>query len=326
MTRDKKVRWGILGVAKINERLLPSFARARNLELYAIASRTREKARAAAEAAGIPKAYDGYEALLDDPEIDVVYNPLPNALHAEWTKKAAARGKHVLCEKPLAPSAAEAQEVVEFCREKQVRLMDGFMWPHHPRTARIRQLLDAGRIGAVKHVHGSFTFPLPLDPNNIRLRADLAGGSLLDVGCYPVYGIRWAMGAEPVLAFARMRQQFGVDVEVSGLLAFADGRTAAFDCGFTLPFRSGLEIVGSQGILRIPEAWVPERPTFQISKDGQTTEETVEGDQIQHMIQNFSQAVLEDKPVQPDPHQAVLTLRVLDALAKSARSGAAAAV
>src|SRR4029453_10999024 len=118
-----KLRWGILGVAKINERLLPSFGRAVNAELRGIASRSLDKARAAAKAAGIPKAYANYEELLDDPEIDAVYNPLPNALHAEWTRKAAERGKHVLCEKPLAPTAAEAQEVVEFCREKKVKLM-----------------------------------------------------------------------------------------------------------------------------------------------------------------------------------------------------------
>src|SRR6202521_4627454 len=131
----KKLRWGILGVAKINERLLPAFAKAANAERVGLASRSPDKAQAAATAAGIPKAFGSYEALLDDPGIDAVYNPLPNTLHDEWTRKAAERGKHILCEKPLTPTAAEAEALVAFCQAKKVALMDGFMWPHHPRTA-----------------------------------------------------------------------------------------------------------------------------------------------------------------------------------------------
>src|SRR6266513_5840692 len=126
----KKVRWGILGVAKINERLLPGFAKAANAELVGIASRSLQKAQDAAKAAGIPKAFGSYEALLDDPSIDAVYNPLPNTLHDEWTRKAAERGKHVLCEKPLTPTAPQARELVEFCKGHKVVLMEGFMWPH----------------------------------------------------------------------------------------------------------------------------------------------------------------------------------------------------
>src|SRR5262245_26520427 len=166
-----KLRWGILGVANINNRLQPAFAKAANAELRAIASRSLDRAQAAAKTAGIPVAHGSYEALLDDPTIDIIYNPLPNNLHGEWTKKAAERRKHVLCEKPLCQTAAEAQEVVDFCRAKNVKLMDGFMWPHHPRTAKLRQFLDAGGIGEVRRVSGSFTFPLkPLEPSNIRLQ------------------------------------------------------------------------------------------------------------------------------------------------------------
>src|ERR1700678_2803340 len=151
-----KLRWGILGVAKINERLLPAFAKAGNAELRGIASRSLEKAQAAAKSAGIPLAFGSYEALLDDPTIDAVYIPLPNTLHAEWTRKAADRGKHVLCEKPLTPTAAEAAELVAYCRGKGVHLLDGFMWPHPPRTARLRQLIDGGTIGTVRRVTGTF--------------------------------------------------------------------------------------------------------------------------------------------------------------------------
>jgi len=326
MTTPRRLRWGILGIARINERLLPGFAKAANAELRGIASRSHDKARTAAEAAGIPQAYGSYEALLDDPQIDAVYNPLPNTLHAEWTRKAAERGKHILCEKPLTPTATEAQEVVDFCRAKQVCLMDGFMWPHHPRTAALKKLLGDGTIGEVRRVAGAFTFLMErLDPANIRLQAALAGGSLLDVGCYPVYSIRWAMGAEPVRAWATARYVHDCDVEVSGTLWFADGRLATFDCGFTHPFRQWLEITGTRGVVHVDDMWLPpKRAVFEVRQNESYDADVlaVEGhDQIQRMLENFGAYVLEDKPVTPSPTEAVKTLKVLDALAASARQG-----
>jgi predicted dehydrogenase len=329
-TTATKVRWGILGVAKINDRLLPAFARAENAELRALASRSPERARQAAAASGIPVAHGSYDALLDDPTVDAVYIPLPNTLHAEWTLKAAERGKHVLSEKPLAPTAAEAQRVVDACKARGVCLMDGFMWPHHPRTAKLRDFLDGGGIGEVRRVAGAFTFRLePLNPANIRLRPELAGGSLLDVGCYPVYGIRWAFGAEPERVYARAEYRHGVDVALDGLLWFADGRTAAFDCGFTLPFRGWLEIAGTKGVVTVPEMWLPpRRAVYEIRREGQPVEETAyEGaDQIVQMLEDFGRAVLQGEPVRPDPQEAVRTLRVLDALARSAREERVVAV
>jgi predicted dehydrogenase len=325
-----KLRWGILGVAAINNRILPSFLRARNAELRAIASRTHDKAKAAAKAAGIPVAHAGYEALLDDPNIDAVYIPLPNTLHDEWTRKAAERGKHIWCEKPLCTTAVAAQSLVDFCGAKGVKLMEGFMWPNHPRTAHLRRFLDSGGIGEVRRVGGSFTFLMkPLDPNNIRLKPEMGGGSLFDVGCYPVYAIRWAFGAEPVQALATAGMQHGVDVEMNGILTLADGRMAMFDCGFTLPYRGRLEIVGTEGTVDVPEMWVPlPRATYSIRREGKQVEEVViEGeDQIQRMIENFGAAVLENRPIVPSPDEAVKTLRVLDALAKSAREGKAVVV
>jgi predicted dehydrogenase len=320
-----KLRWGILGVAKINDRLLPAFARSAHAELRAIASRDLERARGAARAAGIPVAHGSYEALLDDPSVDAVYVPLPNTLHAEWTRQAAQRGKHVLCEKPLAPTALEARDLVAFCRARNVRLMDGFMWPHHPRTARLRQLLDGGAIGPVQRVSGAFTFPLrPLGPSNIRLRPEMGGGSLLDVGCYPVYGIRWAFGAEPVRVYATARYEHDVDVEMNGIVWLADGRVGTFDCGFTLPLRGWLEIAGSEGVVHVPDLWLPApRATFVVRREGRPDEEVVvEGeDQIVRMLDDFSRAVLNGEPPSPDPDEAVRTLRVLDGLARSAHEG-----
>ncbi|MCS6852855.1 MAG: Gfo/Idh/MocA family oxidoreductase [Gemmataceae bacterium] len=326
----RRLRWGILGVARINEQLIPAFARAANAELRAIASRSAERAAAAARSAGIPRAYGSYEALIDDPEIDAVYVPLPNHLHGPWTMRAAERGKHVLCEKPLAPTAAEAQQIVDCCRQRGVCLMDGFMWPHHPRTARLRQFLDSGGIGPVQRVTGAFTFTLrPLDPSNIRLHPEYGGGSLLDVGCYPVFGIRWAFGSEPIAAYATAVYQHGVDVALTGVLRWADGRQAAFDCGFTQPYRGWLEITGTEGVVFVPEMWLPpSRATFEVHRDDQPCEEVVLSghDQIVRMIEDFGKAVLEGTPVHPPPEEAVKTLRVLDALAASAREGREVAI
>jgi predicted dehydrogenase len=325
-TRARALRWGILGVAKINQRLLPAFARARNAELRAIASRSAEKAGAAASAHGIPVAHARYEALLADPDIDAVYIPLPNTMHGEWVRKAADAGKHVLCEKPLTPSAAEARQVVDYCKARGVCLMDGFMWPHHPRTARLRAFLDSGGIGEVRRVSGSFTFPLGLeDRQNIRLRPEMAGGSLLDVGCYPVFGIRWAFQAEPLRVFAAAHFLNDVDLSMTGILWFSEGRIATFDCGFDLPLRQTVEIAGTQGVVTVPDLWQPApRATFLVRHEQKIDEVAIEGeDQIVHMLEDFGRAVLQNQPVRPAPDEAVKTLAVLDALTRSARTGQA---
>jgi predicted dehydrogenase len=324
-----RLRWGILGVAKINNRLIPAFKKIRNGDLCAIASRSVEKATEAAKSAGIPVAYGSYEELLADPKIDAVYIPLPNHLHDEWTRRAADHGKHVLCEKPLTPSAASALALAEYCAHRKVRLMDGFMWPHHPRTRHIQEMLRNGIIGDVRLVKGAFTFLLEQDPANIRLQSASAGGSLLDVGCYPVYGIRWAFGKEPMSVYAVAQFQNAVDLSMNGVLKFDDGSVAEFDCGFTLPFRGWLEIVGTKGVIRVPEMWLPGPRAEYFVQIGETPfrEESLPGfDQIQLMLENFGAAVLDSSLPTPQSAEAVKTLQVLDALAQSARSGREVAV
>ncbi|MFM7148320.1 MAG: Gfo/Idh/MocA family protein [Gemmataceae bacterium] len=315
------LRFGILGVAKINERWLPGFRRARHADLIGIASRDGKKATRAAEEANIPRAYGSYEELLADPEIQAVYIPLPNVHHDHWTRRAADAGKHVLCEKPLTTTAPQARELIEYCRARKVTLMDGFMWPHHPRTARIRDLLDRGTIGKVHRVDSTFTFQLPLDPGNIRLQAEMGGGSLLDVGCYPVYGIRWAFGEEPVSVFARANYLQAVDLDLTGMMWFADGRVASFDCGFNQPMRQWLEITGTSGVIRVHDMWLPdENAAFEIERNGQPTEVIqVSGhDQIACMVDNFARAAQLGISVRPDPMEAYRSLRVMDALLQSA--------
>lgn len=321
----RPLRWGVLGVAKILNRLRPAFLASTTAHVQAVASRCLDKARTAARDLGCETAYGSYDELLSDPNIDAVYIPIPNGLHAEWTIKAAERGKHVLCEKPLCPTAVEAADVIAYCRAQGVRLMDGFMWPHHPRTHRIRQMIDDGVIGDVRRVAGTLTFRMdPLDPGNVRLRSELAGGSLLDVGCYPVYGLRWAMGAEPVRAFAQSRHAHGVDVEVSGQLRFPDDRVGVFDGGFTLPYRAWLEIVGTKGTIRVPRMWAPHpRAAWEVEANGQpAVVHAVEGeDQIVRMLDEFAAAVREGRDPRPGPEEAVKTLRVLDAVRRSIAEG-----
>jgi len=324
-----KLRWGILGVAGINQRLLPAFKASTTASLIGIASRTEEKARAAAKADGIPRAFGSYEALLNDPGIDAVYIPLPNHMHDEWTRKAADAGKHILCEKPMTCDAASAEQLIAYCRSKDVRLMDGFMWPHHPRTHKLRKFLDSGAIGAVQKVNAAFTFNLKgLPTDNIRMQPHAGGGGLLDVGCYTTYAIRWWMQAEPVSVFAKAKFVNGVDVAMSGVWTFADGRTCNFDCGFTSPLRTWVEIVGTEADVRVPNMWIPdEQAVFQVLRQagdfGSGIEEiaTPGENQMIHMLDNFAAAVREKREPVPNPDEAVKSLRVMDALRKSAYDG-----
>jgi predicted dehydrogenase len=331
---SQKIRWGILGVAAINDRLMPSFKSATTSDLRAIASRTLAKAKDYAAKNGIPKAYGSYEELLKDPEIDAVYNPLPNHMHAEWTMKCADAGKHILCEKPMTCDAKSAEALVAYCRKKGIRLMDGFMWPHHPRTHKLGKFLDAGGIGAIKKVVAAFTFNLTgLPTSNIRMQPEAGGGGLLDVGCYTTYAIRWWMKAEPVKVWAHATYVNNVDVAMSGVMTFADGRTAHFDCGFTHPLRTWVEIVGTERTVRVPNMWIPDdRAEYHIcTQKGDFGEEvqvveTPGENQMVHMLDDFAAAAFLNREPYPNPDEAVKTLKVLDALAKSAREGKEVAV
>jgi len=323
------LRWGILGVAGINERMVRPLQSAKTCQLRGIASRSIEKAQAYATRNHIPNAYGSYEDLLADPDIDVVYIPLPNHMHDEWTRKAADKGKHILCEKPLTCDAKSAAELVAYCRSKGVRLMDGFMWPHHPRTQRLRQFIDSGAIGEVRKVNAAFTFNLAgLPTDNIRMQRQAGGGGLLDVGCYTTYAIRWWMRADPVSVYAKATFANDVDVAMSGVLTFADGRTANFDCGFTNPLRTWVEIVGTEAVVRVPNMWIPDEcAVFQVIRQvgdfGFNVEEieTPGANQMVHMIDDFATAIFEKREAVPNPDEAVKTLKVLDALARSAREG-----
>jgi xylose dehydrogenase (NAD/NADP) len=245
------LRWGLLSTARINRALIPAIRAAARSELTTVASRTIARAEAYATEWQIPRAAGSYDALLADPEIDIVYIPLPNHLHAEWTVRALEAGKHVLCEKPLALSVAEADRIAGACRATGKVAAEAFMYRHHPLTHAAQAFAAGGRLGAIKSYRGAFSFLLTRD-GDVRLDPAMGGGSLWDVGCYPLSYANLIAGAAPVEAFGWQRaSDRGVDLECFAMLRYADGSVAQFDCGFAGPFRAEMEIVGSGGTLRI---------------------------------------------------------------------------
>lgn len=253
----KALNWGILGTARINRSIIPPLRLSVRNNLVAVASRTQERARAYADEWHIPTAYGSYEALLNDPNIDVVYIPLPNKMHAEWAVKAAEAGKHVLCEKPLALSVEEVDQMTEAAKRAETVLMEAFMYRFHARTLRVKYMIEEGILGEIHHVKGAFTFALNR-PKDVRWNADLGGGSLWDVGCYPLNFTRYILGTEPEEVYAhQVLGPSGIDESITAQLHFADGITAQFDSGFRSQFRMYMEIVGSQGSIHLPMAFKP---------------------------------------------------------------------
>jgi xylose dehydrogenase (NAD/NADP) len=322
---DRQIRWGILGTANIGvKRFIPGVKKAGNGIVMAIASRDETRARGVAATLDIPVAYGSYEQLLADPDIDAVYNPLPNALHAEWTLKAAAAGKAVLCEKPLAVSSAEAQRMIDGCREHGMLLMEAFMYRFHPQHGRVRALIDEGAIGEVRFVRSAFTFMLePFKASNVRLQGTLAGGALMDVGCYAVNAARMLFGEEPIWASAQwdFRPEFGVEVSLAGVLGFSDGRTAIFDCGFRAAGQGAYSVAGTTGQIDVPTAFVPDptETTLHVLGGGVPRAERIGGvDQYQLEAEEFADALLTHRQLRIPATDALGTLRAIEALHRSA--------
>jgi predicted dehydrogenase len=255
-----KLRWGILSTARINDALLEPIRLAGRSELVAVASRNLDKAKAYAAEKGIPKVHGSYKDLLADPEIDVIYNPLPNNLHAEWTIKAAEAGKHVLCEKPIVSTLAELDKVEAAAKASKVTVFEAFMYLHHPQTLKAKELIQTGRLGKLQLIVSWFNFYLPAqNSGNIRLNPDLAGGSTWDVGVYPnSLSIVMAQSDAPVEVWAsQIKGETGVDVAMAAQLKFANGVTAQISSGFRSPFREGAHVIGDRGRLWISEPWKP---------------------------------------------------------------------
>jgi len=257
------VKWGVLSTADINRRVLPGAKASPQVELAAVGSRSQERADAFAQQWEITRAYGSYEALLADPEIEAVYIPLPNTLHCEWSIKALEAGKHVLCEKPLSRHPDEVAAAFDAAERADRFLMEAFMYRHNPQTARLVELVREGAIGELRLVRSVFSYGL-YDVENIRLRTDVEGGALMDVGCYNVSGSR-LLGGEPEKVFGEAWfGPTGTDWVFTGVLRFPGDVIATFDCGTALPERDELEVIGSDGSLFLDDPWRSEEHTSEL--------------------------------------------------------------
>jgi len=323
-----KVRWGVLSTADIGvAKVIPAIQRSTVGAITAIASRDLEKAQAVAARLGIPKAYGAYADLLADPDIDAVYNPLPNHLHVPWSIKALEAGKHVLCEKPVALTAAEAQELADAAaRYPHLKVMEAFMYRFHPQWRRARQLIADGAIGALRTVQSFFSYYLD-DPTNIRNMAGLGGGGLMDVGCYNISLSRFLFDAEPrrVLGIVEYDPRFNTDRLASGILDFGQG-TATFTCSTQLTPYQRVNIFGTEGRveIEIPFNAPPDKPCRMWHQRGDMIEDLTVDAVDQYTIQGdlFAQAVLDDTAVPTPIADAVANMHVLEAIVRSAESGA----
>jgi D-xylose 1-dehydrogenase (NADP+, D-xylono-1,5-lactone-forming) len=251
------LNWGILGTARINRSFIPALKASSRNQLVAIASRTYQKAESYAKEWDIPYAFGSYGTLLAEPDIDVIYIPLPNSLHSEWTIKAALAGKHVLCEKPLALKIEDVDAMAEAANYSKVILTEAFMYRHHPQTLKVKELVDGGAIGEVLLVRGCFSFLLSRD-GDIRFKPELGGGSLWDIGCYPVSFARYILGCEPIQVFGwQSVGDVGVDMVFTGQMEFPGKVFAQFDCSFAMPLRTCMEVVGREGQIELSTPFKP---------------------------------------------------------------------
>jgi predicted dehydrogenase len=327
-----RLRWGVLGVAKIaTEKVIPAIQACPDATVLAIASRSLERARMAADAAGIPRAYGSYDDLLADPEIEAIYNPLPNHLHVPWSIRALESGKHVLCEKPIALTAAEARRLMDV-RDRTGRLIqEAVMVRTHPRWLGARDLVRGGRVGELRAITGFFSYH-NVAPENVRNRADIGGGGLLDIGFYPITMSRFLFETEPtrVMALCDRDPVFGIDRLTSAILDFPGGGQATFTCATQLVPHQALEIFGSRGriAVEIPWSMPSDRPSrllvddgAHLNKDNLETVSFPACDQWQVQCDRFTAAIRSGSPAPVPIEDAVANMRVIDAVFRSARSG-----
>jgi D-xylose 1-dehydrogenase (NADP+, D-xylono-1,5-lactone-forming) len=326
MTTKQKLRWGVLSTANIGRAAVnPAIRASANGRLLGVASRDAARAAEFAEKGGFERHYGSYDALLADPEIDAVYIPLPNSEHCAWTVRACEAKKHVLCEKPLALGADECLRMQRAADANGVKLMEAFMYRFHPRTEDAIARVRSGSLGEVRTVRSTFTFRLTR-PENIRLRADLGGGALMDVGCYCVNASRTMMGDEPVTAHATATfGASGVDTELAGILTFPGGRTAVFDCALTLERREHYEVAGTEGSLVTDASFLPgtaDATLVERRAGGVETAHVTPGvDEYRLMVEHFASAVLDGTPLRYDASEAAKNMAAIEALYRSARSG-----
>ncbi|MEZ0397232.1 MAG: Gfo/Idh/MocA family oxidoreductase [Anaerolineales bacterium] len=325
---SRTLRWGLLSTARINRKLIEPLRMSKRNRLAAVASRSQEKAEAYARQHRIPKTYGSYEALLADPQVDVIYNPLPNHLHAEWTIRALEAGKHVLCEKPLALSLEEVDAIAAAARQHGRVVAEAFMYRTHPQTLEVQRLVQTGELGEIRLVRGSFTFMLD-NPGDYRLDPAMGGGALWDVGCYPLSYTRAVLGAEPLEVFGWQRLgETGVDRAFVAQMRFPGEVFAQFDCSFDLPYHVFMEIVGSDATLIIRTPFCPGLNEKLYLVDERKKKKTqvilVKGlPPYLSEVEDMADAVLEGKPPLVSLADSRANTAAILALFESARTGRA---
>ncbi len=318
----EKIRWGILSTARIGRHVIPAIHASHNGEVAAVASRSLERAQAWADLQGIPRAYGSYEALLADNDIDAIYNPLPNSMHAEWSIRCAEAGLPTLSEKPFASNASEAQSIVDAFETQDLPLAEAFMYRFHPQQDKVKAILAAGGIGELQIINSSFTFPIASE-SNIRLSKALAGGALMDVGCYCVNLMRYMTGEEPmrVTAAAHIGGGSGVDETLAATLEFPAGVFGHFDCGLRSFGQHSYTLKGAEGMIVVPQSFVIGKASAGIIRHWQGdsySEHIIPAvDQYQLMVEDFADALLKGRPPRFAPADAVANMLVVDKLLAS---------
>ncbi|MCY9665802.1 Gfo/Idh/MocA family oxidoreductase [Paenibacillus alginolyticus] len=326
---DQRVRWGVLSTARIAQNtMIPAIMQANNAAIIAIASQNPKVSEVVAKFS-IPNFYSSYEELLEDPEVDAVYIPLPNSLHKEWVMKAADKGKHILCEKPIALSVSETKEMIEHCQRKQVILMEAFMYQFHPQHQVVKNILFSGEIGQPKLMRANFSFLIEDRAQDIRLDPKLGGGSIYDIGCYCIHSIRNILNSEPIRVYvhAPADPEFKVEMTAIAMFELDNGMMAIFDCSFDMVRRERYEIIATHGSIVVPKAYnLPEyfggEGTIIVEKEnGEERIEKVYGHEYTLEIEHFSQCVIDG--VQPvyAGQNIFKNMKVIEACYESMKSG-----
>jgi D-xylose 1-dehydrogenase (NADP+, D-xylono-1,5-lactone-forming) len=314
------MRLGLLSTARINELLVAGARQVSGVEVVAIGSRDPARAEAQAQALGVPRAHDSYEALLADPDLEAVYIALPNSLHVEWSLRALQRGLHVLCEKPLSRHPKEVERAYEVAERAGLVLAEGFMWRHHPQARRLKELLE--QIGELRLIRASFSFLLER-PGDLRLQAALDGGALMDVGCYCVSATRLLAGEPHAVSAHEVRGgEGGVDLRLTGLLRFSGEVLATIDCGLDLAARDELEVTGTRGVLWLDDPWHCRNPVIELRR----AEGSVERIAVKALspyaceLEDFAAAVAGERAPRYGREDALAQSRVIAALYASAEA------
>jgi len=320
---DKILNWGLLSTAKINRALIKPLRTSKRTRLLSVASRSISTAESYAREWNIPRAHGSYEALLADPEIDVIYNSLPNHLHAEWTIKALRAGKHVLCEKPFALTLAEVDAMSQAARETGKVLAEAFMYRHHAQTLKVKEIVDSGILGKLQLIKGAFTFTLTRE-GDIRSKKETGGGSIWDVGCYPISYTRMIVGADPLEVFGwQLTGAGGVDESFIGQMKFANEIHSQFDSGLRSPFRSMIEIVGTDASLMIPNPFKPGKSSeIYLSRNDEQEKIKIKGTELYlGEVEDMCDAVTQNKSPRISLEDSRKNIATILALIESAQIG-----